>query len=224
VKAKLDLERTAVRSTVIAEVELEVRRVKDELEVAQRQRVGVEEEVRRMAEKSQEAQEYGEVLEGRLAEAEALYEKSQRTVEQHKDERERSKGLSRQLEEAQRDKEDMLIAFDKERLQFQASLSVAREEGSVLSGQAFEDQKYLMFKTLMDGFNSERRVMEGKYSDMQLLLSQATKDIMYLQQQNEDLNGALNEMAFWEPEITPSKPAAVMHPKPAHAQSHSHSH
>lgn len=209
-KEKLNIERTAVRSTVIAEVELEVRLLKDEISEANGKLASGEEDRRLAAEKAQELQEYADVLEGRLAEAGALYEKAVKTMELNREDKEKSKTLARQLDEAEREKQEMLASFEKERQQYQAQISDAKKEGNVVSEKSFEEQKYLMFKTLMDGFNAERKQTECKFTDLQGLLSHATKDIIYLQQQNDDLNNALNDMAFWEPEIAPSKPVAAV--------------
>lgn len=206
VKEKLNLERTAVRSTVLAEVELEVRVLKDEISEANSKLASALEEKRQTAEKNQEIQEYADILESRLADAEALYEKSEKTNELHREEREKAKAVARRLEEVEREKQELLLSFEKERQMFQMQINEAKKEGSIESEKNLEEQKYLMFKTLMDGFNAERKQTEAKFVDLQALLSQATKDIIYLQQQNEDLNNALNEMAFWEPEIAPSKP------------------
>jgi hypothetical protein len=206
VKERLSLERSAVRSTVVAEVELEVRQLKDELDETSSRLASAQQEGRQAAEKAQEAQEYADVLEGRLAEAEALYEKAERTLEQHKDDKERARSLARRAEELQREQEELRRGFELERQALQAQVRAARDEGDRMSEKTFEEQKYLMFKTLMDGFNAERKQTEGKFADLQALLSQATKDIIYLHQQNDQLSSALNEMAFWEPEIAPSKP------------------
>jgi chromosome segregation ATPase len=205
-KQRLDIERTEVRSTVIAEVEQEVRQLKDEIAESTSKLASAEEEKRQAVEKSVEAQEYADILEGRLADAEALYEKSMRTIELHLEEKEKAKALVRHLEGVEREKTELMASFEKERAQLLGQLDEARKEGGLASEKSFEEQKYSMFKTLMDGFNAERKQMEGKFSELQALLSQATKDIIYLQQQNDDLNNTLNEMAFWEPEIAPSKP------------------
>lgn len=207
-KEKLNKERSAVRSTLEAEIELEFKQVKDDLTEAKRQLAGAENEKKQLLEKTQEVQEYADVLEGRLAEAEAMYEQSQKTVELYNEEKEKTKTLSRQLEESKREKEELKHQFEKERQKYQAQINQAMKDGSTANEKSFEEQKYTMFKTLMDGFNEERNQMEAKCTELQTLLSQATKDIIYLTQQNEDLHKALNDVAFWEPEIMPSKPIA----------------
>lgn len=209
VKEKMDLEFTAARNTVQAELALEVRSVRDDLAETKRRLNDTEEQRRHWEEKAREVQDYSDALEGRLAEAEALHMTARKTLEANKDDKDKIKTLHRQLEDSQKEKEEIKSNFEKERQRFQAELIQARQESRAGAQKELEEEKYRLFKTLMDGFDVERKQMEGKFKDMQMLLNQATKDIVYLQQRNDDLSNTLNELAFWEPEIQPSKPAAL---------------
>ena len=205
-KEKLNLERSAVRSTVVAEVELEVRQLKDEVADSANRLKIAEEENQAANEKIKEFQEYAELLESRLADAEAMYEKSAATIEQNRDEHEKVKALARRLEEAEDEKRQLLLAIEKERQDHDMQISLAKRVGEEMSEKSLEEQKYFMFKTLMDGFDAERKQMEVKFKDLQDLLGQATKDIIYLQKRNDDLQKSMNDMTHWEPEIIPTKP------------------
>lgn len=62
-----------------------------------------------------------------------------------------------------------------------------------------------MFKAMMNAFEDERKVMEKAYKDIQHLLSLATRDVIYLSQQNEHLSLQLNRVIHYEPPIQPSR-------------------
>lgn len=82
---------------------------------------------------------------------------------------------------------------------------LADNAGNTLVHRDHETEKYNMFKTMMNAFEDERKVMEKAYKDLQHLLSQATRDVIYLSQQNDYLNTQLTRVILYEPPIQPSR-------------------
>lgn len=80
-------------------------------------------------------------------------------------------------------------------------------ENSV-SKDTLQEEKYLLFKTLMDSFEKERKEMQAKNASLQMLLKNATTDLLYLSKRNESTQEALAQALHWEADIqpTPCKP------------------
>lgn len=204
-KAKLENERQAVRGSIEAEVANEIAQIRKELEDCQSKLSNTEEEKRRLFEQNEELREYSEKLESRLADAEALHESAETTIANLQKEVKEKDHLSEELAKAARDRKDLLKKFELDMIE--VNRIKAEETEAKLSTQlrSFEDQKYVLFKSLMDNFSEERLLLEAKNKDFQKLLNQATKDIIFLSQQNDDLHRRMTDMAAWEPEIIPTR-------------------
>ena len=88
----------------------------------------------------------------------------------------------------------------------EGTASVTEEELAELKSlrlktQAFEEEKYTLFKSLMDKFEVERQEMDKKYQQCHNLLTKANKDLMYLYQNREELKTSLNAALYWEPPV-----------------------
>eukprot|EP00602_Paraphysomonas_sp_CaronLab_P001022 CAMPEP_0185033720 /NCGR_PEP_ID=MMETSP1103-20130426/22960_1 /TAXON_ID=36769 /ORGANISM="Paraphysomonas bandaiensis, Strain Caron Lab Isolate" /LENGTH=699 /DNA_ID=CAMNT_0027570099 /DNA_START=449 /DNA_END=2548 /DNA_ORIENTATION=+ len=205
-RAKLDKEREAVRDTIEAQVADEMAQLKREWDECRQALTNAEEEKRVLGEENQEMRDYSERLESRLADAEALHEAAETTIASLQQEVKDNSVWKDKYEALELQMESMKNQFNEERMRFEQASGERIENAKIESAKELEEQKYLMFKSLMDSFNEERAVMEAKCRDLQQLLNSATKDIIFLTQQNEDLLHRMNEMAHWEPEIVPSKP------------------
>eukprot|EP00604_Paraphysomonas_vestita_P002850 CAMPEP_0174818366 /NCGR_PEP_ID=MMETSP1107-20130205/1032_1 /TAXON_ID=36770 /ORGANISM="Paraphysomonas vestita, Strain GFlagA" /LENGTH=592 /DNA_ID=CAMNT_0016030107 /DNA_START=633 /DNA_END=2411 /DNA_ORIENTATION=+ len=205
VRAKLDEERQAVRGTIEAEVANEIAQIRKELEDCQNKLSNAEEEKKRLYEQNDELREYSEKLENRLADAEALHEAAETTITNLKEEVKEKDKLTDQLTKAQIEKGELLKKFEQDIIEFNKLKAEEIETKLAHQLKLYEEEKYKLFKSLMDNFMEERQTLENKCKDVQKLLNHATKDIVFLAQQNEDLHRRMTEMAAWEPEIAPTK-------------------
>jgi chromosome segregation ATPase len=174
-RAKLDEERQAVRGSIEAEVAEEIAQIRRELEECQNKLSNAEEEKRGLFEQNEELREYSEKLETRLVDAEALHEAAQATIAGLREEVQEKELLAERISKSEEERTDLLRKFEQDI----AALNSARQEElrARLAQQltSSEEQKYLMFKSLMDSFADERRSLESKNKDIQKLLNQATK-------------------------------------------------
>ena len=189
VRAQLNQEREQIKDSVEAEVKIEIdtlrneaSTLKAELEIAQRDK-------RELEHRLDAVQAYSDELENRLSGAQADHEAAAAELETQAKELEEKAELHRQLAIAQQKIEDL----------------IAEKAGNTGSHRDVEAEKYLMFKTMMNAFEDERKVMEKSYRDLQSLLSQATRDVIYLSQQNEQLSAQLTRVIHYEPPIQPSR-------------------
>ncbi len=174
-KAQLDEEREAVREGLQAEVADEVARINQELRDCQESLSNAEEGVYVLSTEKQELQEYSDKLESRLADAEANFEATEATLVSLRREVEEKNSLAARVAELESEKLEMAKQFEKKRQELEQQVKVAVEEVSGTKEKTFEEQKYTLFKSMMDTFEGERKGMEAKYMDLQKLLSQATK-------------------------------------------------
>jgi hypothetical protein len=174
-KAQLDEEREAVREGIVAEVADEVARINQELNECKEKLRDAEEGSRILATENAELKDYAEKLESRLADAEANFEATEHTMRDLQKELEEKSVLANKVADLEAEKVAMRAEFEAERLEWEKKSSVLVETASHSHDKEFEEQKYAMFKTMMDTFDEERRGMEIKYKDLQKLLSQATK-------------------------------------------------
>jgi hypothetical protein len=174
-RAKLDEEREAVRGSIEAEVAEEIAQIRRELEEYQNKLSNAEEEKRGLSEQNEELKEYSETLENRLVDAEALHESAQATIASLREEVQEKEVLSEKLSASETERMNLLKKFEQD----MAAFSLAKEEELrskiALQHTSSEEQKYSMFKSLMDSFAEERHALECKNKDIQKLLNQATK-------------------------------------------------
>ncbi len=81
---------------------------------------------------------------------------------------------------------------------------IADEDGSSeLRGklESLEKEKYLMFKALMGQFDKEREELLKKYTQSQELLASASKDLLHLVNENQDLKNKLKDALMFEPKV-----------------------
>jgi chromosome segregation ATPase len=174
-KAQLDEEREAVREGIVAEVADKVARINKELQDCQEKLSVAEEDVYILSSEKSELQEYADKLEGRLVDAEANYEAAEVTIAGLRDEIQSKDDFANRIVELESEKVAMREQFDKELDDMRAETERRVQAVVAASGQSVEEQKYALFKSMMDTFDEERRGMEAKYRDLQKLLSQATK-------------------------------------------------
>ena len=80
----------------------------------------------------------------------------------------------------------------------------ADEDGSSeLRGklESLEKEKYLMFKALMGQFDKEREELLKKYTQSQELLASASKDLLHLVNENQNLKNKLKDALMFEPKV-----------------------
>ncbi len=178
-KAKLDAERQAVRGSIEAEVANEIAQIRKELEECQSKLSNTEEEKRRLFEQNEELREYSEKLESRLADAEALHEAAETTIASLHQEVKEKEVLTEQLNTAHQDKKELLRKFEIDIAELTRLKSEETEIKLADQLKNYEEQKYVLFKSLMDNFSEERLLLEAKNKDFQRLLNQATKVLFY---------------------------------------------
>lgn len=62
-----------------------------------------------------------------------------------------------------------------------------------------------MFEGLMDSFQEERAEMTREINELRSLLKQATGDVLYLKERNDDLQSMLKQSLQWEPRTLDNK-------------------
>lgn len=174
-RAKLDEEREAVRGSIEAEVAEEIARIRKELEECQNKLSNTEEEKRRLFEQNEELRDYSEKLENRLADAEAMHEAAQVTITSLYEELQEKETLQERISKSDEERNELLQKFEQDLSALKRKLDEEFETKLALQLRANEDQKYTMFKSLMDSFSEERHALENKNKDLQKLLNQATK-------------------------------------------------
>jgi DNA repair exonuclease SbcCD ATPase subunit len=174
-RAKLDEERQAVRGSIEAEVAEEIAQIRRELEDCQAKLSNTEEEKRRLFEQNEEMREYSAELENRLADAEALHEAAEVTISGLQEEVREKEALAEKLLKTEEDRKELLQKFEQDIRELNRTKVEEFESKLSVLQKSNEDQKYSMFKSLMDSFAEERTTLENKNKDLQKLLNQATK-------------------------------------------------
>ena len=174
-KVKLDEERRTVREGIVAEVADEVARINQELLDCQEKLSIAEEEVYILSTEKEELKEYSDKLESRLADAEANFEATEATMRTMQDELNEKNALAARVAELEAENTALLESFEKERNEWKRQAAAQLQVAASANEKGFEEQKYMLFKSMMDTFEEERRGMEMKYKDLQRLLNQATK-------------------------------------------------
>ncbi|CAE7381702.1 unnamed protein product, partial [Symbiodinium microadriaticum] len=154
-KAKLDAEREAVREGIVAEVADEVARINQELLDCQEKLSNAEEEVYILSTEKQELQEYSDKLESRLADAEANFEVTEASMRALENEVEEKNILAARVSELEAEKVAMAEQFANERQEWQLKADTQVQGVALASEKSFEEQKYALFKSMMDTFEEE---------------------------------------------------------------------
>lgn len=170
-KQQLAREKDTVRSTIEAEMAEKVSQLNAELMECKTKLSNAVKAKEQESRKVAEIDEYCDKLEKRLADSEALYEQAQGEIE----------SLQRQIEEmtsaevqAAKDREMQAVA-EQERAKALSDAAAAETSRIAELKRQHEEEKYAMFKSLMDAFAAEREQLEGRNTELQQLLSQATK-------------------------------------------------
>jgi hypothetical protein len=175
VRSEVQEEMSALRATVAEQTLL--------LAQAAEQRAAADTEITALGQFSDE-------LEARLAEAEVNNEASLQDVDALT---ERTAELERELAAANLAKESFEKKFE---------LQQGERVGAASSSS---ERDFKLFKSMMDAFDDEKRVMNEEYISLKNMLSKATEDIVYLSTANDDLRRALHRAVRYEPHILPSK-------------------
>lgn len=187
---ELEAERAALSGNIRGEVESEMAVLRNELAVVQKLLQNEEKKSVELGERNTSLQQYAEELEGRLADSEVAQEFQQTEGERVSTELDELKTTVETItEELKKAKED------------KTSLGKDFEDNESRLLAAIEAEKFKMFKTVMDTVMEERKAFEQKLQHQQGLLNQAAKDVMYLSQQNQELQTALNQAILYEPPI-----------------------
>lgn len=175
-RAQLESEREQVRGNIEAEIRDEMTALQTDLATAKAQAEIAIRDRREMQSLLDAAKAYADELEQRLSEAQADHEAARMEVDSLQSELQTKAGLEQRVQELESQVEHMTATHDAEvedlRRQI-AELDAVRKAQSV-SG---ENDRYKIFRTLMDAFHDERSAMEKAYKDVQHLLSLATKVI-----------------------------------------------
>lgn len=119
-------------------------------------------------ERNESLQQYTEQLESRLADTEVAQESAQEDIVTLKkallEKNEKMKILIEENQKKAMEIENLKIAM----LESQAKAQKVQKEN-------LEAEKYQLFKTLMDSFQEDRKLLESKFKQTQQLLAQATK-------------------------------------------------
>lgn len=160
-RAQLVQERELIKGTLEAEVQAELEQLRTELahckadlEIAQRDK-------RELDGRLEAMQAYSDELENRLSGAQADHEAAAAELDAQAKELEEKAALQMKLEEADRRIESLTLELS--------------NMGGKMNQKDLDENKYLMFKTMMNAFEDERRNMEKSYKDLQGLLHQATR-------------------------------------------------
>ena len=109
---------------------------------------------------------------------------------------------SNSLEEKLTDAEVLLEAVktENDELKKDQNIGVSSTEIEELKGklELFESEKYNMFEVLMNQFQDERKELLSRHKATQDLLASATKDIIHLAAENEQLKFSLRDALTWE--------------------------
>ena len=109
---------------------------------------------------------------------------------------------SNSLEEKLTDAEVLLEAVktENDELKKDQNIGVSSTEIEELKGklELFESEKYNMFEVLMNQFQDDRKELLSRHKATQDLLASATKDIIHLAAENEQLKFSLRDALTWE--------------------------
>ena len=106
---------------------------------------------------------------------------------------------SAQADAASREKMERDIeALRKENEKLKIDAAKMGEAGSTM----IQEEKYSLFKKMMNFFEEERDNMNTRYNELQHVLKQATKDITFLAKENESLKSELAHAVAYEAPIT----------------------
>lgn len=207
-REQLDKERQQVRGSVEAEVREDITRMEAELTSCRAQLEIESREKREIQSRLDSLQQYSEQLESRLSAAQADHEAAQADLEAQAKEVKEKDILAEKLAVAEAKIAEMLVDHSSKLsgLIHRHSSELKHIANDEREHRSVDEMKYSMFRSMMNAFEEERRNMEKAYRDLQGLLSQATKDIIYLSQQNEALSGQVSQLTYYEPPIMPTRP------------------
>ena len=114
--------------------------------------------------------------------------------------------LYMQRQEVERESEEKSKIISTQRAEIE---SLKSQLENSMAKETVRDEKYLIFKTLMDSFEKERLEWRNKNALLQRLLKNATTDLLYLSKRNDATQEALAQALHWEADIqpTPCKPS-----------------
>ena len=179
-KSKLENERSNLKNEIEREMNDNLTKLTErisELTVALSER---DETLNSQEKQINEMKQYSDSLEEQLTEAVVFTE-------------------SAQADAASREKmERELEALRKENEKLKIEAATINEAGSTV----MREEKYSLFKKMMNFFEEERTNMNTRYNELQHVLKQATKDITYLAKENESLRSELAQAVAYEAPIT----------------------
>jgi len=203
-KEKLVKEMENVRGTIEEELAGQMNHLKMQVAEKHSQYMNEKQINEDLVVKLNELRVYSDSLEIRLADAEVEMEASDLEIEKLTIELEKlenlkivNKELENQLVNEKQKNEELVRKLQEDNVKLQQS-----DKEHTL--KVLEEEKYILFKTLMNEFEEERKVMQDRLVDSERHLTSCIKDIMYLSRKNEELKQQLQQSLLWEPGLKPS--------------------
>lgn len=148
---------------------------------------------------------YIDKLEERLVDAEALHETAEQEISMLKGEVDYANSSLTLANTTLQELRDEMQQLDITHRTEIANKNIEFESDFKRCKETQENEKYLLFKGLMDTFSVEKSNYENKISELQKLLTQATKDLLFVISQNEELQKTMTDIKYQDRDIIPSK-------------------
>eukprot|EP01041_Mallomonas_annulata_P004119 gene4119-8190_t len=205
-KARLDLEREAVRGSLeadfqfrIQEAETKSKDFEAQLELALKERDRLQHDKKDLLDKVDR-------LEEKLAETEAACDVAKDETDVMAAEKAEQQAIVEELQNQLRKKDtEHIHAIEEMKKEHKHKLDAA----AVQFRAQLEEEKYKTFQSLMNAFDNERQEMIRKMEHTQLLLKDATRDVVYLNQLNMELKDKYEQSVHWEAPIAPTRARAA---------------
>lgn len=176
-RAKLAAEKEGLRSDLEKEMNGELSRLTEENATLSNSLQEKNNEMHALQAQLNESKHYGERMEEKVASLEVDEERASNDAEARA-------RLEVQVEELKANRARLL-----------EDQSQLRSNGQMLG----KEEKYALFKTMMDAFETERQAMAKKCSELQRLLRGATRDLAFIADENQRLQRDLRLALTYEP-------------------------
>lgn len=197
-KALLAKEKETVRGTVEAEMAETINKMQRELLESKHAHEEAVKELARMKEAAKRQEEYTEQLENRATDAEVDAEQAAADIARLTLEGQKATEELAQIRAIQEETQARLEAQEKaHRIQLEELRNRPADNDEKAKEEAFQ-----MFRVMMDGFDHERIAWKRRQDELQELLKQATADLGYMANENDELRKTLQQAINYEPPIT----------------------